>query len=116
MKFLFQLLFIAIGSFVIQLFLPWWSIAIIAFAAGYLIKSSQNFLAGFLGIALLWALYALWLDQNGAAPLADRVAGILSISKPLLFVLTALIGGLVAGFACLSGSILKKDKRKSLYY
>jgi hypothetical protein len=116
MKFLIQFLFIVIGSFLIQLFLPWWSIAIVALAAGYFLKSSQNFLAGFLGVALLWGAYAFWLDQGGAAPLADRVAGILSISKTLLFVLTSLVGGLVAGFAALSGSILKQDKRKSLYY
>ncbi|MCZ8214945.1 MAG: hypothetical protein O9262_01835 [Cyclobacteriaceae bacterium] len=116
MKFLVQLLFIVAGSFLIQLFLPWWSIAIVAFAGGFLFKSSQNFLAGFLSLALLWGLYAFWIDLGGAAPLADRVAGISSISKPLLFVLTAVVGGLVGGFAALSGSILKKDKRKSLYY
>lgn len=116
MKFLMQFLFIVIGSFVIQLFLPWWSMAIVAFAGGYLFKSTQNFLTGFLGVALLWGAYAFWLDLGGAAPLADRVAGILSISKPLLFLLTATVGGFVGGFAALTGSILKQDKRKSLYY
>jgi hypothetical protein len=116
MKFVFQFLFILIASLIIQLFLPWWSIALVAFAGGYFLKSSQNFLAGFLSVALLWGGYAIWIDLGGAAPLADRVAGILSVSKTLLFVLTALVGGLVAGFAALSGSILKQDKRKSLYY
>ena len=116
MKFLLQLIIILVGSLVAQVLLPWWSIALVAFAGGYLFKSSQNFLAGFIAVALLWGVYALWLDNGGAAPLADRVAGILSISKTLLFVVTATLGGLVAGLAAYTGSLLKKDKRKSLYY
>ena len=116
MKFLLQLIVIVAGALIAQVLLPWWSIAIAAFAGGYLFKSSQNFLAGFMAIALLWGVYALWLDNGGAAPLADRVAGILAISKTLLFVVTAVLGGLVGGFAAYTGSLLKKDKRKSLYY
>jgi hypothetical protein len=116
MKFLIQVIAIAVAAFVLELFLPWWSITIAAFAAGYLLKSKQNFLAGFLAIALVWGVYSFLIDYNGAAPLADRVASILTINKTLLFFVTALIGGLVGGFAALSGSLLKKEKRKSLYY
>lgn len=116
MKFLLQFVFIVIVALVLQLFLPWWSLVFAGLAGGFFLKSRLNFLAGFLSIALLWGGYALLLDSVGAAPLAERVAGILTISKPLLFVATALIGGLVGGFAALTGSLLKADKRKSLYY
>jgi len=116
MKFVLQFIAIAIGAFVLELFLPWWSIAIVAFAFGYLLKSKQNFLAGFLALALLWGAYAFFIDARGAAPLAERVAGIFTINKTLLFFITAFIGGIVAGFAALSGSLLKRSKRKSLYY
>jgi hypothetical protein len=116
MKFLIQLFAILISAFVLQLFFPWWTIAITAFAFGYLLKSNQNFFSGFLAIALLWGGYAFFLDSAGAAPLAERVAGVLSINKTLLFFVTSLLGGLVAGFACLTGSLLKTEKRKSSYY
>lgn len=116
MKFLIQLIAIIASSLVLQLFFPWWSMTLAAFAFGYLLKSSQNFLAGFVAIALLWSGYAFFLDSAGAAPLADRVAGILNINKTLLFLVTGLLGGIVAGFASLTGSLLKSDKRKSLYY
>lgn len=116
MKFLIQLIAILGSALVLQLFFPWWTMALAAFAFGYLLKSNQNFFAGFLAIAILWGGYAFFLDSAGAAPLADRVAGILSINKTLLFFVTALLGGLVAGFACLTGSLLKTEKRKSLYY
>ncbi len=116
MKFLIQVIATAIAAFALELFLPWWSVALAAFALGYLLKSKQNFLAGFLAIAFLWGVYAFLIDFNGAAPLADRVAAILTINKTLLFAVTAFIGGLVGGFAALSGSLLRKEKRKSLYY
>jgi hypothetical protein len=116
MKFGIQLIAIAVGSLVAQLFLPWWSIALVAFACGYGLKSSQNFLAGFLAVGILWAGYAYFLDAAGAAPLAERVAGILTISKNLLFLVTAFVGGLVGGLAAVTGSLLRQEKRKSLYY
>jgi hypothetical protein len=116
MKFLLQVLFISAGSVIAEQFLPWWSIAPVAFAGGYLLKSSQNFLAGFLAVGLTWIVYAFVIDFHAAAPLADRVAAIFSINKTLLIVATGVIGGLVAGFAALTGSLLKRSKRKSLYY
>lgn len=116
MKFVLQLLAIGLGSLLAQLFLPWWSIAPVAFVFGYALKSSQNFLAGFLAVALLWSGYAYMLDAGGAAPLAEGVAAIIKVSKPALFGITALVGGLVGGFAATTGALLKSEKRKNPYY
>jgi uncharacterized membrane protein YfcA len=116
MKFAIQCTLIALGTLVLELFLPWWSLAIVAFACGYFLKSNQNFLAGFLGVAIIWIGYAFLLDSNSVAPLAERVSAILTIKKPLLFLVTGFLGGLVGGFAALTGSLLKSNKRKSLYY
>lgn len=116
MKFLVQFIAIALTAFVLELFMPWWSIAIAAFAAGFALKSKANFLAGLLGIALLWLIKAWIMDASSAAPLAERVAGIFMLNKPLLMLVTALIGGLVGGFAAMSGAALKKEKRSDYYH
>jgi hypothetical protein len=102
------------AAFILELIMPWWSIAIAAFSAGYALKSKANFLAGLIGIALLWAVKAWMLDASGAVPLAERVATIFSLNKITLILVTALIGGLVGGFAAMSGASLKKEK--SRYY
>ncbi len=111
MKFLIQFIAIVIVAFILELFMPWWCIAIAAFAAGYALKSNADFLAGLSGIALLWLIKAWMLDASASAPLTERVAAIFSLSKPLLLLVTVLLGGLVGGFASMSGAALKKEKR-----
>lgn len=110
MKFIIQFIAIALVAFLLELFMPWWCIAIAAAACGYALKSKANFLAGLLGIALLWLLKAWLLDASSAAPLAERVAAIFNLNKPLLMLATALIGGLVGGFAAMAGAALKNEK------
>ncbi|MFZ2905766.1 MAG: hypothetical protein WAZ98_06155 [Cyclobacteriaceae bacterium] len=111
MKFFIQLLGIALVAFILELFMPWWCVAIASFAGGYVLKSKLNFLSGFLGIGLLWLVKAGLMDASGSTPLAGQVAEIFSLNKPLLYLVTTLIGGLVGGFAAMSGAALKKDKR-----
>lgn len=113
MKFLLQLIVIAILALVLEMLLPWWSIAIAAFAGGLIFNSKANFLGGFLGIGLLWLVYALIMDATSAAPLAERISKILSINKPLLLLITTLIGGLVGGFAAMAGSALRGTSKRS---
>lgn len=113
MKFLLQCIVIAILALVLEMLLPWWSIAIAAFAGGIAFNSRANFLAGFLGIGALWLLYALMMDTTSAAPLADRISKVLFINKPLLLLLTTVIGGLVGGFAAMAGSALRGTPRRS---
>jgi hypothetical protein len=114
MKFMLQLIAIALLAYILELFLPWYSIALAAFAIGFLLKSRANFLAGFLAIGLVWFFAAWLLDHASSSDLADRVALIFPVKqKSLLFLVTALIGGLVGGFAALTGSLLKHDRRRS---
>ncbi len=118
MKFLIQLIVIGILAFVLELFLPWWSIAIAAFIGGIAVPTRANFMAGFLGIALFWFLYALIIHTSAAAPLTDRVARIFSVNSTLLLVITATIGGLVGGFAAMAGGALRttQKRRDDRYY
>lgn len=113
MKFLLQFIVIAILAFILELLLPWWSIAIAAFAGGLAFNSRVNFLAGFLGIGLLWLLYALMMDATSAAPLADRISKVLFINKPLLLLMTTIMGGLVGGFAAMAGGALRGTSKRS---
>ena len=115
MKFLLQILFIIVLGYILELFFPWWTIAIAAFVGGIVFNTRANFAAGFLAIALLWTLKALLIEYSAAAPLTDRVAMIFSLSKPLLFIVVAVIGGLVGGFAAMTGSALHKKKKSSYY-
>jgi hypothetical protein len=116
MKFLIQLIFIIVVAFVLELFLPWWSIAVAAFAGGMVFNTRANFGAGFLAIAILWAIKALLIENSAAAPLTERVATIFMTTKPILFIITSVIGGLVGGFAAMTGAALHKSKRKGSYY
>ena len=116
MKFILQIVVVLVAAFVFELLLPWWSIAIAAVLGGYLFKSNANFFAGFIAIALLWSVDVWLIDSAAAAPLAEKIAAIFSLNKATLILVTALIGGLVGGFGALTGSLLKRDKHKSLYY
>ena len=113
MKFFAQLILIAILAYILEMFLPWYSIAIAAFAVSVAIQSKSNFLAGFFAIAILWFLAAWIIDSHSGSGLADRVALILPVQKKIyLMLISAVIGGLVAGFAAMTGSALRKQKRR----
>jgi hypothetical protein len=116
MRFVFQLIAIMLTAFVFELFLPWYSIAVAGFIFGYGLRSNANFLAGFLGVALLWLGYIILIEASASADLADRVAKIFPVKeKNYLIAITILLGGLVAGFATLTGSLLHPSRKRSAY-
>lgn len=116
MRFILQILFILIIGYLLELLLPWWSIAITAFLGGILLRSKYSFFAGFLGAGLLWLLKAYLIDSEASSNLTEKVATIFTVSKLGLFVVTFLLAGFVGGFAALTGSLLRPKKKKNLYY
>ena len=97
-------------AFLLQMALPWWSVAIAAVLISLIIstKGSSSFIAGFLGIAFLWFALAMISDIRTDSMLTERVAGIFSLpNKFLLMLLTAVVGGLVGGFSALTGSLIR---------
>ena len=111
MRFPIQMLVIIVFGFLLELFLPWWSIAIAAFIGGLFINTRNNFIAGFLAIGLLWVVKALLIDLSTDSGLADRVARIFMLhNKALLLMVTWIISGLVGGFAAMSGGALRTQK------
>jgi hypothetical protein len=117
MKFFIQIIIIIILAGLMELFLPWWSIALAAFIGGAIFPSRLNFLAGFLAISILWLGMAIIIDSSAAAPLVERVAAIfMGISKTLLLLVTSLIGGIVGGFGAMAGGALRKQRKVARYY
>lgn len=116
MKFLVALILTALVAFAGGLYLSWWSIAIAAFLVALLVhqKALKAFFAGFLGVFLLWAALAEWIDLKNESILSARIAEVLPLGGHtwLLVLVTGFVGGLVAGFAAMSGSYLRSKPRR----
>ena len=113
MKFIISILLIALLSAAACLYLPWWSIAVVALIVSALIpqRSGKAFLTGFIALFMLWGGLAWYISDNNNNLLAHKVSVIiLTQDNPLLLIIaTALIGALVAGFAALTGSYLRRS-------
>lgn len=112
MKFITSIVLIALLSVAACLYLPWWSIAIVAFVVAVAIPQHPGklFLAGFIALFLLWGSLSFYISSNNNDLLAHKVSLIiLNTDSPLLLIATtALIGGIVAGFSALTGSFVRK--------
>jgi hypothetical protein len=105
------LIFIVLG-WLVSLILPiWWFIAVIAFFIALLIKLSpkSGFLHLFIGGFILWGGMALSLHLQSDSTISSKISDLFGIgSNWLLFVITALIGGLISGLAGWSGASLNR--------
>jgi len=113
MRFITSILLIALLAAIAEYFLPWWSLAVVAFAVALVmkLKPGKAFLSGFVAIALLWAIWALCRDIPNDHLLADRL-GMLILKTPnhvLFIVLTSVVGGLIGGLAAWSGALIRKN-------
>lgn len=117
MKFLFATLLTALLSFILSLWFGWWIIAVVSFLVALLVQQRLwlAFLAGFIALFLLWGGLALWIDIKNQGVLSKKIAEVLPLggNSVLLLLITGFIGGLVAGFAAMSGSSLQKRKVKT---
>ncbi len=111
MKFLTATILTATLAFISGLFLPWWGMAITSLLVAVLIhqKAGKAFGAGFLGLFLLWAGLAWWIDMRNNGVLSKKIATILPLGGNNIYLIlaTGIIGGLVAGCAGMSGSFLR---------
>lgn len=114
-KFIAAIFLTALAAYAIGLFtlLPWYSFVFTTLIVAVAIhqKPIKAFFAGFLGLFMLWALIAFIKNTANNSILAGKVANILPLQGNafLLIIITGLVGGLVAGFAALTGSYLRKS-------
>jgi hypothetical protein len=112
MKFIVVVLLTALLGYAAPLYFAWWSFAVTSFIIALLIhqKSFYAFIATFLGLFLLWGIMALSIDSSNDHLLSSKIATLLPLngSSSLLIFITAFIGGLLSGFAGLTGSLAIK--------
>ena len=112
MKFFISILLIALVSLVAGIYLPWWSIALVAFAVAAIIPQEPLYasLSGFVAIFILWSVMSFIISNKNDNILAHKISMIiLKSDSPVSLVLIAgLIGALVAGCGALAGSYLRK--------
>ena len=109
-------LLILISAFLLNLFLPWWSIALPGLVLGYYFKpdSKAAFGWGFLALFVLWGGQALYIHIANNGILSTRIADLLGLGSPYLVILiTAFVGGLVSGLATLSGTLFNNQSVKN---
>ncbi len=107
---------ILILSLVVSFVMPWWIVAIIAFVAALFIAKSaaHAFLSGFAAIFVVWIVLVLFKSVPNNHILAGRIATMFHLPNWILLLLaTALIGGLVAGMAALSGLLVRQSFKKT---
>lgn len=105
-----QSLLMMVFCFLVQLWLPWWTLIFPCFLLSYVTSRSGigSFFAGFLSVAVLWLTYSLYIDWDTSSMLSQKVAMIFpGNSVWVVRGLTMLVGGLTGGFASLSGYSLK---------
>lgn len=114
MKFLVAIVLTGLLAFVGGLWLDWWVIAIAGFIVAVLVhqRAGKAFFAGFIGVFLLWALFAAWIDMKNESVLSAKIATVLPLggNSILLILITGFAGGLVAAFGALSGSYLRSSR------
>lgn len=111
MKFFITLMLTALLSFSWALFFPWWIIAVAAFIVTALIPQRRftSFISAFLALFLLWGGQAVVTDLKNGHILSSKVAAILPFggSYVVIILVTAFIGGLIAGLAALTATFLR---------
>lgn len=109
-KFITQVIIIALFAYMLEMFFPWWSIAIAAGFGGLFLRSDANFWAGFCGIGILWLSASLVIDITSTDGLAAKVAAIMHLNETLLIVVTCITGALVGGLASYTGSLVTRKR------
>ncbi|HSH67754.1 MAG TPA: hypothetical protein VLB84_18580 [Bacteroidia bacterium] len=94
--------------------LPWWSFVVPVILFGTYISirkwSVSGFLVGFISGFLTWLCADLYFDITYNGMMLNKMGLLLGVPKPIIFLVSGLIGGLLTGLAFYTGkSIINND-------
>lgn len=101
------ILIIVVLSWIMQLFFPWWIIAVVCFVVCYVFKTSgfTGFSGSLLAVFVLWFLGAYLNDSHFDQPMSHILGSLFgNVSSSAVFFLTGITGGLVGGLSGWLGS------------
>ncbi len=103
---------VALASFLLQMLCPWWIIVIVTFAVELAFggKTSLSFFSGFYGVFIYWLIYTSIIDFQTDFILSKKIATLFFLPEWSFIValVTALLGGIVAGMGSLTGNFFRK--------
>ena len=71
-------------------------------------RSFQSFLSGFLGVGLVWWIYAWLLAGSDGVLIHGKIAELLGISGAVLLLAIFLLGAVTGGLSALTGSLFRR--------
>ena len=105
----------ALLAYVAGLWLPWWSVAIAAALVAFAIRQHPvvAFLVAFVGVGGLWYLMANGISEANEHLLAHKISQIIlkKDQSSMLIGISAAIGGAVAAFGALTGSLIRPYRK-----
>lgn len=122
MKLIIRIIAIAALTYFISPFGSWWIAMVASFLICFVSPSSglNAFIAGFLGVGLVWIGHSWNLDVQNESAFSTQIAEIMQLPDPLFLVIASgIVGGLAGGFSSLAGTYFRKlfvkTKQKSMY-
>ncbi|WP_345232269.1 hypothetical protein [Olivibacter ginsenosidimutans] len=107
-----------ISLFLAQWFLPWWIIVPISLLVSFFFdkKPLSSFFICFAAVCALWITYSFYQSTANHHLLANRIGVLFGLGKHAynwlwMVLASGLLGGLIAGFAGLSGQYIRKSLR-----
>lgn len=110
MKFLIHLVLLFGVGYAAQSMLPWWSLVATSLLLGlffYYQRSFLTFLAGFLGMGLLWLVQLYYLQALDQGGLAKQMGQLFSMDATQLTWVAAIMSAVLGGLASLTGWLFR---------
>ena len=114
--FILAALFAYVG-FLYNQYLPWFFAGIAGALAGIAVplRAFAAWLAGFLGVALVWMAVAYVQSNDNSGRMAEHMANVLPLKGNILLLMVAsgFVGGLVGGVCALAAHYLRPVRKAS---